>query len=79
MTARSAVDRATARAVEQAIAGARGQRLAFDRGTYGRLAARGLARSDIRRALDELEARGRIIVYDGAGGGVCARLTGGER
>ena len=78
MSTRSPVDRVTARAVERAIAETSGQRLAFDRGVYGRLAARGLSRRDIRRALDDLEAAGRIVLYCCGAGGVAARLTRAE-
>lgn len=79
MTARSAVSRAKTSAVEQVIAATAKQRLVIDRGSYGLLAARGISRREVDRALDELEARGRIALYCGTSGHVVARLVGGDR
>lgn len=76
MSARSSVGRAKARAVEQAIAATCGQKLVLDRGTYGRFAAHGISRREVHRALDELEARGRVLVFH-AGSVVVARLLDG--
>lgn len=79
MSARSPVGRAKQRAVEQVIAATRGRRLVLDRGAYGMLAARGISRREVDRALDALAEQGRILVYSD-GPHVFARLLdGGER
>jgi len=79
MSARSPVARAKARAVEAAIAQTAGQRLVLDRGCYGRLAANGISRREVDRALADLEGRGRILVFHCGAGPIVARLVGGGR
>jgi len=76
MSTRSPVDRAKARSIESAIAAAGGQ-VTLDRGLYGQLAAGGISRGEVRRALDDLEAQGRVTVC--GGGRVTVRLVSGDR
>lgn len=78
MSARSSLAKVKARAVEQTIALEGGQ-IELGRGLYGRLAAAGISRGEVARALADLEAQNRVAVFNAAAGRVGVRLIGGDR